>query len=88
MNLGQYSTSAAQPGLSVEAIGNLRIPAPIIEEQNQIADYLLIESGKWESLIEAATQSINLLQERRSALISAAVTGQIDVRNYQPKEVA
>ena len=88
MNLGQYSTSAAQPGLSVEAIGNLRIPAPIIEEQNQIADYLLIESGKWESLIEAATQSIKLLQERRSALISAAVTGQIDVRNYQAKESA
>lgn len=88
MNLGQYSTSAAQPGLSVEAIGNLRIPAPIIEEQNKIADYLLIESGKWESLIEAATQSITLFQERRSALISAAVTGQIDVRNYRAKEVA
>ena len=88
MNLGQYSTSAAQPGLSVEAIGNLRIPAPIIEEQNQIAKYLLVESGKWESLIEAATQSISLFQERRSALISAAVTGQIDVRNYQPKDVA
>jgi type I restriction enzyme S subunit len=88
MNLGQYSTSAAQPGLSVEAIGNLRIPAPAIEEQNQIADYLIIEARKWESLIEAATQSISLFQERRSALISAAVTGQIDVRNYQPKEVA
>ena len=88
MNLGQYSTSAAQPGLSVEAISNLRIPAPIIEEQNKIADYLLIESGKWESLIGAATQSISLFQERRSALISAAVTGQIDVRNYRPKEIA
>ena len=86
MNLGQYSTSAAQPGLSVEAIGNLRIPAPIIEEQNKIANYLLTESGKWESLIEAATLSISLFQERRSALISAAVTGQIDVRNYQRKE--
>jgi len=88
MNLGQYSTSAAQPGLSVEAIGNLRIPAPIIEEQNHIADYLLIESSKWESLIEAATQSISLFLERRSALIAAAVTGQIDVRTFQPKEVA
>lgn len=87
MNLGQYSTSAAQPGLSVEAIGNLRIPAPAIDEQNQIANYLMIEAGKWESLIEAATRSISLFQERRSALISAAVTGQIDVRNYQTKEV-
>lgn len=86
MNLGQYSTSAAQPGLSVEAIGNLRIPAPAFQEQKQIADYLMIEAGKWESLIGAATQSISLFQERRSALISAAVTGQIDVTNYQPKD--
>ncbi len=88
MNLGQYSTSAAQPGLSVEALGNLRIPAPSIEEQNRIADYLIIEASKWESLIETAVQSIALLQERRSALISEAVTGQIDVRNYKYKEVA
>ena len=88
MNLGQYSTSAAQPGLSVEALGNLRIPAPTIEEQNRIADYLIIEADKWKSLIETATQSIALLQERRSALISEAVTGQIDVRNYKLKEVA
>ena len=88
MNLGQYSTSAAQPGLSVEAIGNLRIPAPKLEEQNQIADYLMIESDKWESLIGAATKSISLFQERKSALVLAAVTGQIDVRNYRAKEVA
>ena len=88
MNLGQYSTSAAQPGLSVEAIGNLRIPVASLEEQTSIAEYLKKEFIKWDTLTEAAFNSISLLQERRSALISAAVTGQIDVRNYKFKEAA
>lgn len=88
MNLGQYSTSAAQPGLSVEAIGNLRIPVASLEEQTSIAEYLKKEFTKWDTLTEAAFNSISLLQERRSALISAAVTGQIDVRNYKFKEAA
>jgi type I restriction enzyme S subunit len=88
MNLGQYSTSAAQPGLSVEVIGNLRVPFPPYDKQRLIAEYLKKECTKWDALIKTASQSINLFQERRSALISAAVTGQIDISNYKPKEAA
>jgi type I restriction enzyme S subunit len=83
MNLGQYSTSAAQPGLSVEVIGNIRIPFPSVEEQDRIADYLANEIYSWDTLMEEATKSIRLLNERQSALISAAVTGQINVRNIE-----
>lgn len=85
MNLGQYSTSAAQPGLSVEVISNLRIPLPRLDEQIIIANFLKSETEKFDALIETAKKSIHLLEERRSALISAAVTGQIDVRNFVPE---
>ena len=43
---------------------------------------------KYDTLILETKTALDLLYERRSALISAAVTGQIDVRNYRPKEIA
>jgi type I restriction enzyme S subunit len=46
------------------------------------------ESARFDKLINEARNAIALLQERRSALISAAVTGQIDVRGLAPKEAA
>ena len=86
MNLNQYSVSAAQPGLSVEIISNLKIPFPPHFEQNSIFEFLNTETIKLDVLTAEAQRAIDLLQERRSALISAAVTGQIDVRNYTKKE--
>jgi len=80
MNLNQYSVSAAQPGLSVEIISNLLIAVPPFEEQTAIAAFLDIETAKIDALVDEARQAIGLLKERRSALISAAVTGKIDVR--------
>ena len=53
---------------------------PPIEEQQQIADYLDNKTSKIDTLIEKSKQSIVLLKEKRTALISAAVTGKIDVR--------
>jgi type I restriction enzyme S subunit len=80
MNLGQYSITAAQPGLSVGAIGNLRIPFPPLSEQIAIATFLDREATKLDALVVDVKRAISLLQERRTALISAAVTGKIDVR--------
>jgi type I restriction enzyme S subunit len=45
-----------------------------------IASFLKVEMLKFDTLTLEAQRAIDLLQERRSALISAAVTGQIDVR--------
>lgn len=50
------------------------------EEQQQIANYLDEKTSKIDKLIEKANKSIELLKEKRTALISAAVTGKIDVR--------
>jgi len=80
MNLNQYSQSAAQPGLSVERIQNLFIPIPPIEEQRIIADSIDASSRAADSIIAKVEKEISLLQEYRTALISEAVTGKIDVR--------
>lgn len=53
---------------------------PPIEEQQEIANYLDDKTNKIDTLIEKSKQSIKLLKEKRTALISAAVTGKIDVR--------
>ncbi|MBD2810866.1 restriction endonuclease subunit S [Xenorhabdus sp. Vera] len=56
---------------------------PMVNEQEQIADFLDHETYKIEILIKKQKQVIKLLQERRTSLISAAVTGKIDVRHWQ-----
>lgn len=59
----------------------LPIVVPPIDEQRVIADYLDEQTTKIDVLTEKAQRFIELSKERRSALISAAVTGQIDVRD-------
>ena len=80
MNLNQYSVAAAQPGLSVDLVGRIGICVPPHPEQIQIAAFLDRETANIDTLTAEAQRAIALLQERRTALISAAVTGQIDVR--------
>ncbi len=79
MNLNQYSQSAAQPGLAVETIAALFLPVPPPAEQCDIADFIDCETDKIDSMIRKVDNSITLLREYRIALISAAVTGKIDV---------
>lgn len=74
MNLNQYSVSAAQPGLSVEAIVNLFIPWPPRDEQRTISTFLDHETAKIDALIAEQQRLIELLQEKRQAVISHAVT--------------
>lgn len=74
MNLNQYSVSAAQPGLSVDAIGNLPIAVPPSHEQNAIAEFLGMEAAKVDALIAEQQRLIELLKEKRQAVISHAVT--------------
>jgi type I restriction enzyme S subunit len=77
-----------QQNIGMGVIENLLCPVPSLEEQKAIADYLTSFTKQFNALSAEANSAIELLKERRSALISAAVTGQIDVRKYQPKEVA
>jgi type I restriction enzyme S subunit len=60
------------------------LPVPPIEEQNAIKNYLNGMEAKYYALIEKAEEQIKLLEERRTTLITSAVTGKIDVRSWQP----
>jgi type I restriction enzyme S subunit len=62
----------------------MRLAVPPLQEQLAIAAFLDRETAKIDKLVAQAESAIALLTERRSALISAAVTGQIDVRNAVP----
>jgi type I restriction enzyme S subunit len=74
MNLNQYSITAAQPGLAVDAVGNLFIPLPPDKEQQTIAAFLDRETGKIDALIAEQQRLVELLAEKRQAVISHAVT--------------
>ena len=77
---GQGSSQLGRWRFPTEQFNNFYFPFPSIEEQVEIASYLDRETGKIDALMAEAERAITLLQERRSALISAAVTGKIDVR--------
>jgi type I restriction enzyme S subunit len=70
--------------LRMDAWGAMLIPVPPLEEQTAIASFILRETTRLDALMAEAQSAITLLQERRSALISAVVTGQIDVRQALP----
>ncbi|MEI6375963.1 MAG: restriction endonuclease subunit S [bacterium] len=76
---------AILPGLNSEIIANIAVVLPSIAQQKDVMAYLDNELGKFNTLTTEAQKAIDLLQERRSALISAAVTGQIDVRTILQK---
>lgn len=73
-------TGVSVPHLSGGQIEDFRIPMPPRDEGGAIADYIEQRVGEFQLLIDEGHIAIALLQERRAALISAAVTGKIDVR--------
>jgi type I restriction enzyme S subunit len=70
--------------LPQSSLREFTILLPPRDEQTAIASLIADCNRKTDSLLEVATRAVELLSERRSALITAAVTGKIDVRNYQP----
>ena len=62
-------------------LGSVRVVLPNKQEQVLISDFLDRETTKIDTLIQKSRHAIDLLKERRTALISAAVTGKIDVRD-------
>jgi type I restriction enzyme S subunit len=85
---GRLASGSTRSRIPVSKMSSRGIAFPDIVEQSAIVHYLLKKESEFTGLISQTRLSIHLLQERRSALISAAVTGKIDVRNYTPKEAA
>jgi len=72
--------ATAQPALSLGTMNNVPMLVPPHDEQVAIVRFLDERLGELDALTAEAQRAVDLLQERRTALISAAVTGQIDVR--------
>ena len=79
MSRSKQSTNLAS--ISSRNIMELPVPIPSPTLQKSIVEFIDIETEKLDALTSEAQRAIELLKERRSALISAAVTGKIDVRN-------
>ncbi|WP_168526614.1 restriction endonuclease subunit S [Acinetobacter sp. A3] len=77
------STNTALPSMTQEDLLNLGFVIPPYNEQKAISEYIQDYLKKSNSLMKKAESAIQLMQERRTALISSAVTGKIDVRNWQ-----
>ena len=65
--------------LYFDRLGDMYVPCPDFEEQQAIVEYIAHETARIDAVRAATERTIELLKERRSALIAAAVTGQIDV---------
>ncbi len=83
-----FTTGSVSANLSAENVMSYKFALPPIKEQIEIANNLKKVFEKYDKLILKAESAIQLMQERRTALISAAVTGKIDVRNWQAPTVA
>lgn len=80
--LGHYealSAFATIPNVSGDKLGRIEMPVPSLSEQREIVAHIEAVTRRIDDAIAVADQSIELARERRAALISAAVTGKIDM---------
>lgn len=82
-NLNRLNESNAQPLITATKIKDLFIPVPPISEQQEIADYLDEKTAKIDKLISELNTQLAELAEYKQAVISEAVTGKVDVRDYK-----
>ncbi|WP_227678830.1 restriction endonuclease subunit S [Psychrobacter immobilis] len=79
--------SNTQKNIYLDEVKNMIVTVPSREEQEKIVEHIEKNQNEYSKLIDKAKQQIQLMQERRTALISAAVTGKIDVRGWVAPDV-
>ncbi|WP_392336639.1 restriction endonuclease subunit S [Loktanella salsilacus] len=80
----QVGTAATLIYVNQQGFENLPVLLPPTKEQDDICKFVGEQDTKFDALLPKAQKAITLLKERRTALISAAVTGKIDLRDWQP----
>ena len=75
------STGVSYPAINASDLVQIKVPVPPIEEQEKIAEFIQSKCKTIDLLVSKSESSIKFLKEHRASLISAAVTGKIDVRN-------
>ena len=86
--LDELADISTVPQINNKHIYPEKFTLPPLSEQLEIVTFLNTSLRKTDTLITESELAIALLEERRSALISAAVTGQIDVRDFKPQAQA
>ena len=84
--LGAQLIGATFKRINVDAVKSFRMLAPTRDVQREVVDYLMQKYQAHTRVKHEVAQCAGLLRERRSALITAAVTGQIDVRSWRPPD--
>src|SRR5690554_3998342 len=79
---GAFGTSTINQ-LTTETLNNMEVPLPPVAEQMEIIAYLVDRSNKFYEAISSIRNSIKLAKERRAALITAAVTGQVSIEEMR-----
>jgi type I restriction enzyme S subunit len=79
----KLASGGGQPNISQAVIKEFRIPVPPISEQQEIAAYLDEKTAKIDKLISELNTQLAELAEYKQAVISEAVTGKVDVRDYK-----
>jgi type I restriction enzyme, S subunit len=82
-----YSAKAAVPGIDRNDLHTIEVAVPPVLEQIAVAGFLDRQTALMDHLVAKAQRFIDLMREHRTALISAAITGKIDVRSHVPKAV-
>lgn len=72
-----------QGNVGINDLKKIKVALPTLSEQSKIIEHLKLETSRLDNISDKCRASISLAKERRTALISAAVTGKIDVRNWQ-----
>ena len=78
------ASGGGQPNISQATISDFKLPVPPLAEQQAIADFLDAKTAKIDELIGELTKQIDELTEYKQAVITEAVTGKVDVRDYKP----
>jgi type I restriction enzyme S subunit len=81
------SDRVAMPKINREKLKEIKIPVPTENEQNDIVRFIDKNLSEIDNLVNLVSINVDLLKERRSALISAAITGKIDVREFALAEL-
>jgi type I restriction enzyme S subunit len=76
---GFYTTASTQDNLNQQSVLAMKVPLPTIEDQDYLLQGLIEIRNKHDALTAKTRELVELLKERRQSLISAAVTGKIEV---------
>ncbi|MDO9139624.1 MAG: restriction endonuclease subunit S [Methylobacter sp.] len=82
-NINSTLIQSTIQNFSAEKYSNIVMPLPPMDEQHTIVDFVIVEKSKIDRMEQKVREAITKLEEYRTALITAAVTGKIDVRNIE-----